>query len=46
MWYFTVLADWWDKQREQSEHMLDRFVQRNPNQFGIVDQVMMSCTHA
>jgi hypothetical protein len=36
MWYFTELADWWDKQREQSEHMLDRFVQRNPNQFGIV----------
>ena len=36
MWYMTEVADWWDRSRTQSELMLDQFVERNPNQFGII----------
>lgn len=36
MWMFTEIADWWDTQRKETEEILDDFVSRNPNQFGII----------
>ena len=36
MWYLTEVADWWDKQRNQSEKALENFVTKHPNQFGII----------
>mgnify|MGYP001284497925 FL=1 len=30
------LADWWDEQRRFSSAELDRFVDNNPNLFGVV----------
>ena len=36
MWFFTDFADWWDSQKNKSEEILDDFVSRNPNQFGVI----------
>jgi len=36
MWVFTDAANWWDKQRNESESFLEEFVKDNPNQFGVI----------
>lgn len=36
MWYFTELADKWDRQRKISEKHLEKFVEENPNLFGVI----------
>lgn len=36
MWYFTELADKWDRQKKLTEKALEDFVDDNPNLFGVI----------
>jgi hypothetical protein len=36
MWAVSDIADWWDEQHRQAKKELDRFVENNPNLFGVV----------
>lgn len=36
MWAASELADWWDQQHRESKKELERFVDRNPNLFGVI----------
>lgn len=36
MWYFTELADKWNRQHELTEKALEEFVDNNPNLFGVI----------
>ena len=36
MWAASGIADWWDEQHRTAKEELDRFVENNPNPFGVV----------
>ena len=36
MWAASGIADWWDEQHRTAKEELDRFVENNPNLFGVV----------
>lgn len=36
MWAISDIADWWDEQHRQAKKELDRFVDNNPNLFGVI----------
>jgi hypothetical protein len=36
MWAASDIADWWDRQHRSSEKELERFVDDNPNLFGVI----------
>lgn len=36
MWAAGDIAEWWDKQHEDAKKELDRFVENNPNLFGVL----------
>jgi hypothetical protein len=36
MWAASDIAEWWDKQHEDAKKELDRFVENNPNLFGVL----------
>jgi hypothetical protein len=36
MWAASAIADWWDEQQRTAKEELDRFVENNPDLFGVV----------
>lgn len=36
MWAVSDIADWWDEQHRDAKKELDRFVENNPNLFGVL----------